>query len=353
MYATTGIPMTTPAKQLAGRTLDGGWRVLGPAPRKIGATGGSFSEGYIVEDARGRKGFLKALDYSRALKSPDPARALQALTEAYNFERDVLKKCRDSNMDRVVVAITDGTVEVWGQPVQYLIFELADGDVRSQASTERRFDLAYALRSLHHVATGLLQLHQENIAHQDVKPSNVLAFAEAKLSKVADLGRAAYRGHIPPHEEYPIPGDPAYAPPELLYGYVDPDWNRRRFGCDAYLMGSMIVFFFTGAGTTPLIRTGLREGHSWEHWAATYEEVLPYIRDAFGQVIDVLKENVHESVRAELVTAVRELCEPHPALRGHPRSRAGRGNPYSLERYVSLFDLLARRVELGLIKLPR
>jgi serine/threonine protein kinase len=320
--------MTTPAKQLLGKNLDGGWRVIDLVPRRIGGTGGNFSEGYIVADSEGRRGFLKALDYSRALKSADPARVLQALTEAYNFERDVLRKCRDSRMDRVVVALADGSVDVSDQPVQYLIFELADGDLRSQVSAVDRFDLAYGLRALHHVATGLSQLHRENIAHQDVKPSNVLAFSGGTVSKIADLGRAAYKGHVPPHEELHIPGDPTYAPPELLYGYTDPDWNRRRFGCDAYLMGSLVVFFFTGAGATPLLRVALRDAHSWENWAGTYEEVLPYVRDAFGHVIDAFSDSVDESVRIDLLTAVRELCEPNPALRGHPRNRAGKGNQY-------------------------
>jgi hypothetical protein len=48
----------------------------------------------------------------------DPAKALHTLTEAYNFKRRVLEKCRDRRPDRVVLAITDGTVRVSGEPVQ-------------------------------------------------------------------------------------------------------------------------------------------------------------------------------------------------------------------------------------------
>jgi eukaryotic-like serine/threonine-protein kinase len=69
-------------------------------------TGGCFSEAYIVEQAPGRQAFLKALDYSRAMNAPDPAIALQALTESYNFERDLLMTCSDRRLDRVVTAIT-------------------------------------------------------------------------------------------------------------------------------------------------------------------------------------------------------------------------------------------------------
>jgi serine/threonine protein kinase len=340
--------LKTPAQQLLGMTLDGGWKVIQDLPRRPAGTGGNFSHGYIVENNHTRA-FLKALDYSRALKAPDPAVALQAMTEAYNFERQVLQRCRDKRLDRVVVALADGTVRVAGEPVQYLILELAESDARSQARV-KTFDLALMLRTLHHVATGIAQLHRETIAHQDVKPSNVLAFDGGRISKLGDLGRAAYEGHVPPHEAYIIRGDPAYAPPELLYRQIDPDWKRRNFGCDAYLLGSMVVFFFTGVGTTTLLRKELHPSHTWKHWSNTYAAVLPYVRDAFGRVVDLVKAHMPEEVRPDMLLSVRELCEPDPALRGHPLNRLGRGDQFSLERYVSRFDLLARRAELGLLR---
>jgi serine/threonine protein kinase len=339
----------TPAQQLLGMTLDGEWRVIQDLPRNPAGTGGNFSHGYIVENKRGLRAFLKALDYTRALNAPDPAIALQGMTEAYIFERRVLERCRDRRLDRVVVALADGTVRVAGEPVQYLILELADGDARAQARVNR-LDLALMLRSLHHIATGVEQLHRETIAHQDVKPSNVLSFDGGTLSKLGDLGRAAYVGHTPPHEAQNIPGDPAYAPPELLYGHVDPDWKRRHFGCDAYLLGSMVVFFFTGVGTTTLLRKELHPSHAWGRWSGGFRAALPYVRDAFGRAVELVRVQIPEEVRADMLAIVRELCEPDPDLRGHPLNQFGRGDQYSLERYISRFNLLARRAELGLLK---
>lgn len=336
----------TPAKRLLGLQLAGGWKVVHAVARRPGATGGHFSHGYIVQSEDGQVGFLKALDYSKALDEPDPARALQVITEAFNFERDIVTKCATRNLDRVVRGLSDGTVRVEGEPVQYLIFELADGDARSQANAAEQYELAWALRALHHVATGLSQLHAEAIAHQDLKPSNVLSFEGGKITKIGDLGRAARKGYLPPHEDAEIAGDSSYAPPELLYGRVDPDWNRRRFGCDAYLMGSMVVFFVMGVGMTPLLRLELHDTHAWDRWRGTYDEVLPYVRDAFDRAVRRFAAYTDQMVRRELESIVRELCEPDPSLRGHPRNRASRGNQYSLERYVAAFDLLARRVML-------
>lgn len=329
--------------------LPDGWKVIKVIERGKRSTGGHFSQGYVVESKAGRLGFLKALDYSGALGADDPARELQRMTESYNFERDVVAKCRDGHLDRVVLGLAEGTVRVDGEPVQYLIFELADGDARAQADEAERYELVWFLRALHHVATGLFQLHREGIAHQDVKPSNVLAFEDGKISKVADLGRAAYRGHFAPHEDYTVAGDYAYAPPELLYGYADPDWPPRRLGCDTYLMGSMVVFFTVGVGMTTLIRSELREAQSWGVWTGTYAEVLPYLRDAFERAVRIFEAAVDPKVKRELTTAVRELCDPDPRHRGHPLNRTSRGNQYSLERYVSLFNLLARKAELGVL----
>jgi serine/threonine protein kinase len=344
--------MENPAEQLKGLVLDGDWKVLAKAERSENATGGCFSCGYVVESGDGTQGYLKALDYSGALAGPDPALALEAMTQAFNFERTLCDKCRDTGLRRVVSAITDGKVFVDRQNpmsvVQYLIFELADGDIRRHMDTLERFDLAWALRTLHHVATGLRELHMVGIAHQDLKPSNVLVFKRVG-SKVADLGRASYKGAVGPCDHLDVAGDRNYAPPELLYKYVMSDWAQRRFGCDAYHLGSLAVFLFARACMTSLLLASLAPEYHWRTWAGSFDEVLPYLRDAFGIAIDVFSQDVHNDIREQMTSIVRELCDPDPRVRGHPHDRAGKGNPYSLERFVSAFNLLASKVEHGLM----
>ena len=91
--------MSCPASKLCGLKLSGGWtadKVL----TGLSDTGGNFSCSYQVTHDDGRKAFLKALDYSRALRAPDPPMALQALTSAYLFERNVLQTCKARRMDR-------------------------------------------------------------------------------------------------------------------------------------------------------------------------------------------------------------------------------------------------------------
>jgi len=341
-----------PADQLDGLDLPEGWHVVSRAPVAPDATGGRFSVGYIVEGPGYPAAFLKAMDYSGAFATPDPAPVLQALTQAYIYERDLLRQCRQHRMDRVVTAITDGAVTVPGfgvfGVVQYLVFELAShGDVRSQSDISKRYDLAFALRSLHNIAIGVKQLHTQRIAHQDLKPSNVLVFDDG-ISKIADLGRASSSTAPARHDGLPIAGDAGYAPPELLYRYAPADWGTRRLGCDVYLTGSMIAFLFSGAGMTANIASHIPPAFHWNNWNGTYADVMPYLRDAFDRALATIEPQIPDPARTKLLPALRQLCEPDPALRGHPLDR--RFNQHSMERYVSLFNLLASDAELRMAR---
>jgi serine/threonine protein kinase len=340
----------SPAAMLEGLTLAGGWKVGGKISRSPTATGGCFSESYTVS-REGEHGFLKALDYSLALEQPDQVAALQELTAAYLHERSLLEKCAAERLSHVVTALDFGEVEVLGQGplsrVQYLILERADGDVRAHLDTLDALDLAWSLRSAHHVSVGLQQLHRRNIFHQDTKPSNVLLFPGG-TRKIGDLGRASRQGYVAAHDGLIVPGDPIYAPPELLYGYILPDESRRRMACDMYLLGSLLVFFFTRVGMTPAWGAGLHESLYPANWRGSFSDVLPHIRDAYDKAIRTISEEIPTIFRDRLVTTVRELCDPDPSVRGDPRARARNQNPYGLERYVSRLDRLAKEAELQL-----
>jgi serine/threonine protein kinase len=341
---------------MVGEQLSGGWVADQKVVANPDATGGFFSVGYTAKHADGREAFLKALDFYDPLTDPnrDPVVELQNLLAAYQFECDVLDKCRNERLSRVVIAIEKGTHRFQGEniPVPYLLFEKADGDVRAHLHAAAAFDTAWALRTLHQVAVGLSQLHKHGIAHQDMKPSNVLMFG-SDSSKIADFGRSDYRGHSAPHESAPCAGDQGYAPPELLYGQVDPSWEVRRQACDLYHLGSLILFFFADANTTSAILNKVDPLHWPRPGGPDYSTALPFVREAFSAVTDELEASLQGDARDDLVLAFRELCDPDPALRGHPKARIGRGSPYALNRYVSRLDLLARRAEMGMLEATR
>lgn len=334
-----------------GFELKDGWVVVERLDPGI-SSGGYFSEQYLVRRPDGTEAFLKALDFSPAAGAPDLAGALQELTEAFVFERDLVMHCADGHLSRVITALDHGEIDVPGygllSRVPYIVFEKAEHDARVHLSELDELDIAWRLRSMHHVATGLMQLHDRGIAHQDLKPSNVLVFIDS-TSKVGDLGRASREGISAPHDGLLIPGKHTYAPPELLYGYGDPDVRARRRASDMYQLGGLLYFFFTGSGLTPGLAGAIDSSHVWTAWGGPYEDVLPYVRDGFERILEEFASRVPPDLREELTALLQYLSDPDPRLRGHPASRrVAHGNPYSFERFVSRFNALATAAEISL-----
>jgi serine/threonine protein kinase len=343
-----------PREQLSGQKLPNGWTVTKLLGKKS-STGGNFSVGYVVQNDDGRQGFLKAMDYVDAFKAPDTAEELKRCAELYLFEKQICAACRDSHLSRVVHAIESGSIlPDPNQPlgkVEYLIFELADGDIRAHLDARPMFDdVAFVFRVLHNVATGIQQLHTAEMAHQDLKPSNVLVFKQNSGSKIADLGRAWASAFPGPHDGYPVPGDHGYAPPELLYRDPPTDPRRRRFGSDLYHFGNLIVFMLTRAQMNSLIWKHLSHSHRPYTWGGSFSDVLPYVKTAFSESLAEIETLFPTQARPELLRMVRELCEPNPCYRGHPLDSQGASNQYSLNRYISRLNALAANAEYRAMK---
>lgn len=250
----------------------------------------------------------------------------------------------------MVRAIDSGKIDWPGAPggmIFYLIFEQATADARSLMENLRHIDLSWKLETLHQVTVALHQLHGAQIAHQDVKPSNVLSFGPLG-SKLGDLGRACCMELAAPHADEAIAGDPDYAPPELLYNSVSLDWHARRLGCDLYLLGSMVVYLFTHQATTHLLVGNLPLELRPGAWGDSHRAALSFLREAFHRTVESFAEHVSNALlRDRLVDTVRQMCDPDPALHGYPTNRFGHGNQYSVEQYMSVFDRLAYDVRTG------
>jgi eukaryotic-like serine/threonine-protein kinase len=297
---------------------------------------------------------LKALDFTCWESMGRPfADAVGLLANAYTFERNVVLQCANKRMTNVVRGIDAGEVSV--EPttfdpqfavlskVPYIIFEMAEGDIRKAlADVSRALDHAWALRVLHGATNGLRQLHQADIAHQDIKPSNIMTFPE--LVKIGDLGRSSAGGSgFNGHE---FPGDSTYSPPEFLYREINPDDRARQRAGDLYQLGSLAVFLFSGHGLTALLTEELGPEFHWRTWPRDYRNALPFVRDAYDRVMLRVAATLPQNAPTLLPT-IRDLADPDPFLRGSPKGGAG-VQRYGLERYVSVFDRLARAMELNL-----
>jgi hypothetical protein len=110
----------------------------------------------------------------------------------------------------------------------------------------------------------------------------------------------------------------------------------------------MVVFMFVGVQITAGWNHYLDPAHRWQSCAGRYRMALPYVRDAFGKAVEDIRKMIPAAIQDQITTAIQGMCDPDPQLRGHPFNR--NSSQYSLERYVSLFDLLAKKAEYGLLK---
>ena len=342
--------LSNPAEALLGMTLEDGWKVTEIVNKKPEDTGGHFSVCYIVEKDK-QKAFLKALDLSDALQQTDFVDAVNQITTSFIFERDLLYKCKENHLSKIVTPLTHGQVSFSGQPsynnVFYIIFEMADSNLRNQLAKMGVFDLAWILRSLHNTAVALSQLHKSEIAHQDLKPSNILVFK--KESKVGDLGRSSDKNSPSANDKRKIPGDRTYAPFELHYGFYTSSDFQLRYASDLFHLGSLVFFYFTHANLKELILTYICSHDLQKNIGLLdFYSDLPFYQEGFTYALDILNkeiQSIYPKFCDEIIPLVKMLCEIDPKKRGHIQNRKINIDQYSLERFISSFDLLAKKAE--------
>ena len=361
------------AASLVGAELPGGWRVVSCLRKHdqrhgtVYQTGSTFSFGYEVLSSDGHAAFLKALDYHTALRAPSTPDMLAVMINRYVFERNLLHHlCKQHELSRVVRILEANRIDVDGQfaipRVDYLIFEMADGDIRGYLNLAGGINDTWCFTCLKDVAAALAQLHNGGVAHQDTKPSNVMHFATNKISKIGDVGSAT--GKNLPHPEVndlTIFGDPQYSPPELLYGYRAADWGEGRLAVDIYHLGNLAFFLFgLGNATADLIDRlpfGMRPRSFHGGWHGDFPGVLPHLEHAFNAMMTEfgthITQRLDSEIARDLTDFISQLCHPDPTRRGHRRNRIGVANPYGIDRFVSGFDLLSRKASIRLRRLAQ
>lgn len=344
----SAIPIQFDPRSLEGLELNGGWRIDSYLDRTTDQTGGNFSLGYLGSDKTGRQGFVKVINYFRAMFDVDPPTALQQITESYNFERDLVEQCGLKRLSRVVASYGYGTITIPGSfPVSYIVFERAEHDIRKALDVDNSMSLTAKLRLAHNATAGAAQLHGIGVAHQDIKPSNLLVFGRGAMSmepnsKLADLGRATDKAAAARHDQFTIAGDPTYAPPEQLYGTVHPDFPRRRLACDMYQIGNLIAFILTGTTINSRLHADLNPQHSPRNWGGQYDDVLAYVQAAHSAAMYDIASELKGPLSSGIRDLIHWLTDPDIEKRGHPRSRRAR-EPYALNRVLTDLDLLCRR----------
>lgn len=343
------------ANNLLSRELQTGWKVIEKIEKPDNATGSFFSVCYKVKKDADIC-FLKAFDFARFFQIAEPGKKIvEIMTDmlnAYRYEKQLSDFCKGHHVTKVLFVKEAGEENIIGHTISivpYLIFDLAEGDVRKSLLFSEKLDIAWRMKSLHDIAVGLMQLHQIEVAHQDLKPSNILIFKGE--SKIGDLGRSICRSISSPYDKLPFAGDFNYAPPEIMYGNYISDWHKRVFATDCYLMGSMVVYYFLGISMSALLSKYIPPVFRYDTWHGEFGEIKPYLIDAFSNTLDEFEKSIHnDALKEELRWLVEKLCYPIPEERGHPKNILSLGSSYNLERFVSKFDLLHKKARRGLFQ---
>lgn len=349
------------AYRLTGLTLDNGW-VVG-ARLKTGAEGGGsggfFSVSYEV-NKDGKSAFLKAFDLVKALKRGQAqghslVSILGQQAKAFTFETDLHGLCAGAKLKRVVRILDHGEVNVPPEGLEqilqipYMIMELADGgDVRGYLGRNSVVDVEMKLTYLKDVVLGLFQLHGVKIAHQDLKPSNVMIFSDG-MAKVGDLGRASSQDHASLHDQLSVAGDINYAPPEQLYGSPLNGWLDKRMRCDLYQFASVIIFVFFGRTLNTALFAELPPEIKPEHFqgsCASYDHALPFLLDAFDTVVSGWEAQCPVWLGSDLMQIVRQAGHPNYLHRGARKTLRQSVPQLGLNRFVSDFDRLIRKASI-------
>lgn len=347
------------ANLLEGRRLQNGWIVV----KKLKDFDlDSYASYYLVEKDD-QKGFLKAFDYSRASKHGcNSAEEILEMLKAYKLERSILEKCNTKSYKNLISLIEAGEVKVPEATeypdVNYIILEYSNkGHVDNKLLEEADVNLEWKILSLRHIANGLRNLHSISIAHQDIKPENVVLLPE-KQTKITDFGSAIDLDSpvesIPKLFDNDYVGTWQWAPPELLYGYLSHDPVVRRIGCDLYLLGSMIAYYLTGYNMTTYLKSTLADSLLWTNIEnrGRYKELLSYLvkatEDAIDNIVSKLSDAKMKEILRELLSI---LCNPIPEERGKSRVTGGSINQrYNLEYVVSKLDFLRRCIKIKGLK---
>ncbi len=342
---------TALASRLEGKTI-GKWEILEKRIKTEEDASGKFSSCYKVKNIEGEKtGFFKAFNYQYAFNElgqhQSSADFLKVLTSNFTYERDLLLLCKTHGMKKVVSAIDHGEYREVGElfPVPYLIFEIADGSLKNFKAIKDP-DLAWKLGAFHGFLVGLSQLHAKKIVHQDIKPSNILIFG-GEISKLSDLGSATQLNNRSPlWDQDGHCGDWHYAPIELLYGYCSPNWDTRRLGADLFMSGGIITYLITDSNFLWLLHENLPEIYRPSNFGGGFEQVKPHLMAAYYKTLNEVALRIPENIRQDLMEVISQLSHPIPEERGIPRTLRTSLSNFSLQRYISIIDRLAKKIEL-------
>jgi eukaryotic-like serine/threonine-protein kinase len=138
--------------------------------------------------------------------------------------------------DNIVKTLKAGVVDK--RP--YVVLEYLKGPtLRELIVAKRTFTDVELLKMTKHLARALKHLHDNNIAHKDLKPDNIIIAEDGKI-KLLDFGFASYIKAFSFFAPTSVDGSPAYMAPEIF------TTRKGTAATDIYALGCTLYEAATG-----------------------------------------------------------------------------------------------------------
>ena len=138
-----------PVRKLVGCELKDGWEIETQRRLRVGGLGECHSVGFIAKHPDGKMAFVRVLDPTpdSSLEEDEQLKELERRLAVLNNESDLLEKCLTIRIRRVVRSLDRGSIELPNSQnrIHYLLFELADRDLRDEAPSRKMTSSGHSL----------------------------------------------------------------------------------------------------------------------------------------------------------------------------------------------------------------
>ena len=102
----------------------------------------------------------------------------------------------------------------------------------------------------------------------------------------------------------------------------------------------------TDSNFLSLVAANIPDIYKPNNFGGTFDDVKPHLIEAYNKTLAEIKDRIDESIRKDLIEIIAQLTHPVPEQRGIPKGFITSLPQYSLHRYISIIDRLAKKLEI-------
>ena len=207
--------------------------------------------------------------------------------------------------------------------IDYIVSEYFEGKnlkqlIEENKTAQTNINQNLLIIILKQILSGLIYLHERQIAHRDIKPENILINNENKI-KIIDFGLSVYlSGHhdILSGGDTQV-GDTKYVPPEILYCETDKYDLKGDIHCLGYTMFELMNLSRpTFVEVNSLVRVNTKLNNNKYNYDEKFTELIeemykyyvddrPSAKEAFDRLI-IIEQKINNNINNVLIDEFEE-----------------------------------------------